>query len=91
MEIDLKPINNKPLKEQGKFVSKLNDLNNQGPKGVFGGISTADLHDRRFDPGEPLTNQGPKSSIAPQTILNMIDSIGISQPAHDFEDPESEE
>ena len=87
IEIDLKPIDNRPLQKEvkGKFVKSLNDLGNQGGKGIFGGVSTADLHDRRFDPGEPI------KSTAPPNILNLIDQLGPTQPAHNLGDFESED
>ena len=52
-------------------------------KRVFGGVSTEDLRDRRFEQSEK-----PIVSTAPSTILDQIKAMTNSIPAHDIKDIE---
>lgn len=71
VEIDLTPVDILKFNEDkanNKFVSKLNDL---APTTTFGGVSTANLRDRRFE--VEVEREKPKSS-APPSVLGLIKS-----------------
>ena len=93
VEFDLTPVDVPTFQEtknKNKFVSKLNDLNKAHvgreighPTGI-GGISTADLRDRRFESPE----EKPKSS-APPSVLELIKGMENSPPERSLVEPES--
>jgi hypothetical protein len=96
IEFDLEPVidYSQLARKDGKFVKKLNDLNPPAAKGIFGGVSTEDLRDRRFDSGPALTkiNKESPKSTAPKSILNIIEQMELTNtPENSINDSESEE
>lgn len=64
-------------------VEKGVDFQHETSKRIFGGVSTEDLRDRRFEQSEK-----PIVSTAPSTILDQIKAMSNSIPAHDIKDIE---
>ena len=95
VEFDLTPVDIpvfQETKEKNKFVSKLNDLSpvadfhREVAKAVLGGISTANLRDRRFE----VDSEKPKSS-APPSVLELVKGMDNSSPERALVEPESED
>lgn len=91
IEFDLKPQPFTPREPEGKFVKNLNDLNPATVRATFGGVSTEDLRDRRFEPGPKIVDKKTKST-APLPILDLLNSIQKTEsPTIDLaQDKESE-
>ena len=89
VELDLTPVD-VPLfmatEGKDKFVKKMNDLS---PTSILGSLGTHALRDRRF---EELHKEQPKDkfSSAPQALLNQIEGMIGTAPAHKMEDPDEE-
>ena len=86
VEFDLTPVDIPVFQEtkgKNKFVSKLNDL---APSAAFGGISTANLRDRRFE----TESEKPKSS-APPSVLELVKGLKNSEPERTIVEPEGED
>lgn len=76
MPIDLTPCEVIGYEEpEGKFVEKLNDL---GPRGTLGSVSTANLEDRR--PAAQV------KTTAPDAVLSQIKNMTPSTPEKELED-----
>jgi hypothetical protein len=95
VEFDLKPVDIPTFNEKegkNKFVQKLNELSPPTVTGIFGGVSSNDLRDRRFESEEPTPNtprSTPKSS-APPGVFDLLKSLEPTPPAGDLTDPETE-
>jgi len=96
VEFDLTPVDIpvfQEIKGKNKFVQKLNDLrprkdlHKEVEKAVFGGISTADLRDRRFE----TSDEKPQKSSAPPSVLEVVKGMGNSDPERTIVEPESED
>lgn len=88
VELDLEPVD-VPLfmstEGKDKFVKKMNDLS---PTSMLGALGTNALRDRRFE--EPSPKKEGRTSSAPQSVLDQLDSLVGSTPAHKMEDPDEE-
>uniref|UniRef100_A0A6M3KW13 Uncharacterized protein n=1 Tax=viral metagenome TaxID=1070528 RepID=A0A6M3KW13_9ZZZZ len=84
VEFDLTPVDIPKFQEtrgKNKFVQKLNDL---APTATFGGISTANLRDRRFE-----IEEKPQKSSAPPSVLELVKGMDNSSPERTLVEPES--
>jgi len=87
VEFDLKPVDIPTFVEKkgkNKFVQKLNDLSPapSGVSGVFGGVSSNDLRDRRFE-SESVSDV---KSTAPSGLADIFKEFEPSSPSRSLTD-----